>query len=585
MNWTRTPYLALFVILIAIGISSAYAITITLGGDPVIINGILDMMGNKITNVGTPTLATDAATKGYVDSGSPGSGTVTSVGTGTGLTGGPITSTGTISIDTAVVPQLGASSNFFSNDMTVDGNLLVAEGSFTVNQAANIGSNLNVDGDIDVSGTSPTDDDIIRFDSGGATLRWSEGQTRFVFNSPLDVVGSLAVTEGGSVTVGGNLVVGGTVIENPWNSRVPQSTSFTTVDTTGIVGFYTSITIGTDGLPVVSYYNSTGGDLKVAHCTNTSCSTFDTPITVDSSSDVGEYTSITIGTDGFPIISYYNSTGGDLKVAHCTNTSCSTFDTPITVDSFSDVGRYTSITIGTDGFPIISYYDVSSQDLRIAHCTNVSCTSSNAPSLAVDSTDDVGQYTSIAIGTDGLPVISYYDVTNTALKVVHCTNADCQSFDTPVTVDNSASVGQHTSITIGTDSLPVVSYYDELPNRDLKVAHCTNISCSTSTTTTVDSIGDVGDWTSITIGTDGLPVISYNDNANFFLKFVHCTNASCSSSDTPVIVNSGCCFGAFTSITIGTDGLPVISYLDSNISDLKVAKCTNPYCIDNWIRR
>jgi len=63
-----SKYLILSIIILAVGVPAAYAITITLGGDPVIVNGILDMMGNKITNVGTPTVSTDAATKGYVDS-------------------------------------------------------------------------------------------------------------------------------------------------------------------------------------------------------------------------------------------------------------------------------------------------------------------------------------------------------------------------------------------------------------------------------------------------------------------------------------------------------------------------------------
>jgi hypothetical protein len=67
-RFTSTPYLVLFVILGAIGITTAYAATITLGGDPVIINGILDMMNHRITNVGAPTALSDAATKGYVDS-------------------------------------------------------------------------------------------------------------------------------------------------------------------------------------------------------------------------------------------------------------------------------------------------------------------------------------------------------------------------------------------------------------------------------------------------------------------------------------------------------------------------------------
>jgi len=45
------------------------------------------------------------------------SGTVTNVATGTGLTGGPITTTGTISIDPTVVPELGAASNVFSGSI------------------------------------------------------------------------------------------------------------------------------------------------------------------------------------------------------------------------------------------------------------------------------------------------------------------------------------------------------------------------------------------------------------------------------------------------------------------------------------
>jgi len=51
-----------------------------------------------------------------------GTGTVTSVGSGTGLTGVPITGSGTLSINTTVVPLLGAA-NTFTGNQTVNGNL------------------------------------------------------------------------------------------------------------------------------------------------------------------------------------------------------------------------------------------------------------------------------------------------------------------------------------------------------------------------------------------------------------------------------------------------------------------------------
>ncbi len=51
-----------------------------------------------------------------------GDGSVTSVATGLGLTGGPITKTGTLTIDTTKIPQLAAANTFTANQ-TINGNL------------------------------------------------------------------------------------------------------------------------------------------------------------------------------------------------------------------------------------------------------------------------------------------------------------------------------------------------------------------------------------------------------------------------------------------------------------------------------
>src|SRR5690348_2988886 len=78
--------------------------------------------------------------------------------------------------------------------------------------------------------------------------------------------------------------------------------------------------------------------------------------TVDSTPDVGWYTSIAI-LNGLPVISYYErSPVGNLKVARCGTADCSSGNTLTTIDSAGDVGKYTSIAI-LNGLPVISYFD------------------------------------------------------------------------------------------------------------------------------------------------------------------------------------------------------------------------------------
>ena len=130
------------------------------------------------------------------------------------------------------------------------------------------------------------------------------------------------------------------------------------------------------------------------------------PVTIDSTGNVGAHTSITIGTNGNPIISYHDYTYGDLKIAACNNPTCTT-STITTIDSAGNVGRDTSITIGTNGNPIISYWDSTNISLKVAACNNPTCTTSTI--TTIDSAGEVGAYTSIAIGTNGNPIISYDD--------------------------------------------------------------------------------------------------------------------------------------------------------------------------------
>ena len=122
---------------------------------------------------------------------------------------------------------------------------------------------------------------------------------------------------------------------------------------------------------------------------------------VDSNGDVGYYPSITIGSDGFARMSYKDQTNRDLKFIRCTNMDCTTRNIA-TVDSIGDVGNNTSIVLGSDGFARISYDDTTNGDLKFVQCTNIDCTTKNI--TTVDSAGNVGGHTSIKLGLDDFEI-------------------------------------------------------------------------------------------------------------------------------------------------------------------------------------
>jgi hypothetical protein len=342
------------------------------------------------------------------------------------------------------------------------------------------------------------------------------------------------------------------------------------IDSAGQVGLFSSIAIGANGSPIISYREGTNDDLKVAACDNPTC-TASTNTTIDSAGRVGYYTSIAIGANGNPVISYWDTTNLDLKVAACDNPTCTT-STNTTIDSAGVVGSYSSIAIGINGNPVISYHDGTSLDLKVAACNNPTCTGTTendrSTKSTIDSAGQVGYYTSIAIGINGNPVISYHDGTSLDLKVAACNNPTCTT-STNTTIDSAGDVGYYTSIAIGINGNPIISYLD-LDNFDLEVAACNNPTCTASTNTTIDSAGDVGYYTSIAIGTHGNPIISYSDQTNGDLGIAACNNPTCTTSTNTTIDSAFEFDGFYTSIAIGANGNPIISYGDITNGDLKV---------------
>jgi hypothetical protein len=103
----------------------------------------------------------------------------------------------------------------------------------------------------------------------------------------------------------------------------------------------------------------------------------------------------------------------------------------------------------------------------------------------------------MVIGSDGIPAISYFDPDNLTLKFAHWNDAASTSAST-TTIDGgfyaAGIFGTDTSITIDSDGYPIISYYELiLPFLGrLKIADCSNLTCTAGTITVVDSHGRRG---------------------------------------------------------------------------------------------
>jgi hypothetical protein len=276
-----------------------------------------------------------------------------------------------------------------------------------------------------------------------------------------------------------------------------------TVDSTGYVGSYTSLAFDGAGYPAISYQDDSRIDLKFARWNGV---TWDLT-TVDSTGSTGRYTSLAFDGSGYPAISYQDVYNADLKFARWNGV---TWDLTI-VDSTGNVGYFTSLAFDGAGNPAISYYDGTNNDLKFAY---------NDPffgwqTTVVDSTSNTGWYTSLAFDGSGYPAISYLDVSNLDLKFARWMGTDIRGgyYWLTETVDSTDNVGWYTSLAFDGAGNPAISYTDVI-NGDLKYAHKAADHPGTWDLQAVATTDLVGLFTSLAFDFNGVPAISYYDDSN-----------------------------------------------------------------------
>lgn len=388
-----------------------------------------------------------------------------------------------------------------------------------------------------------------------------------------------------------------------------------TVDTTSgssLVGFYVSLAMDSSDNLHISYYEydwvSGEGWLKYATGSSGGASWALTRIDGGSGANVGSFSSLALDSSDAIHISYRDETNETLKYA----TDSLGGWVSMTVDNTANVGRMSSLALDSTNKAHISYLDDDNQEIKYA--TNalgswaeesVVTTGSYGyySTIAVDSSDnlhivyydDNSSSLECAVGSSGSWVTSpiYNAVDATLSGVASAFNAAGELFVTfsddgdlkyttteamwsvQVLDDGDGDdIGQYVSAKYnytGAGDQWQVSYYDAT-NQDLKYG----TFHGSWTVETVDSIGNVGQYSSIAYDSSGYSHIAYYDATNRNLKYA--TNASGlwvkTNVDTLGFV------GEYASIAMDSADKAHISYYDATNSNLKYATNKN----GTWIK-
>jgi len=324
----------------------------------------------------------------------------------------------------------------------------------------------------------------------------------------------------------------------------------TTLDSTNVVGMYSSLAIDSNDSLHVTYLDATYANLEYMTYDGSSWST---PATLDSTDSVGQYTSLAIDSNDNLHVTYYDYT--NLNLEYMTHDG-SSWSTPVSLDSTGDVGLHSSLAIDSNDNLHVTYLDSTNGNLEYMTYDG----SSWSTPVSLDSTDVVGSYSSLAIDSNDNLHVTYYDNTNGNLEYM---TYDGSSWSTPVSLDSTGYVGQMSSLAIDSNDNLHVTYLDS-PNANLE--YMSYNGSSWSTPVSLDSTDIIGFDSSLAIDSNDNLHVTYRDATNGNLEYMTYDGSSWS---TPVSLDSTGVVGHYCSLAIDSNDNLHVTYYDLTNGNLE----------------
>lgn len=356
------------------------------------------------------------------------------------------------------------------------------------------------------------------------------------------------------------------------------------------------IEIGESGNPVVAYLGR-GDPLsedegpanvpKLMICANADCS----EQTTRQISEASSWVNMTLLPDGRPVVMYSNwlENGDDenLYLAWCANPECSSWSTELLyTDSW--MNYTTSIEAREDGSVVVVFQN-GNYYVNVVACAEGAC--ENAELARVEALVDPNDNEwglrwwmnslDLALLPDGRPVIAASQG-NGELRYVECLDDRC--VDTARTVIARTLDSVTASVDVGSNGLPLIAYYDD---GEFRTVACGDTSCSDAPKSVVgaSTSGASGSVVpAIAYGDDGNPRIAYR--APRALMFAQCADRGCTETRIGVFADV-----RTYDLAMLPDGSPVMLYFAISdtepsdgeemygpLADLRLAICNQGSC-------
>ncbi len=309
----------------------------------------------------------------------------------------------------------------------------------------------------------------------------------------------------------------------------------------------TAIALNAQNQARIAYYEGTGRDLLYSEKSGGAWIT----TIVDTTGDTGRWVSLSVDSQGNPHISYNyfldpnGAPVGDLKYA----TRSGGVWTRQSIDTAGNVGEYTSIALDSQGNPHISYYDNTNGNLKYARRSG-----GNWTVETVETTGNVGAYSSLALDAQDNPRIAYQDLTTFRVRYAS-KSGGTWSLETPSGVGPVFPV--QISLDLDSQGNPHLAYYDQNVNKT-KYA---NKSLSTWNNGVATALGAElhGSFLSLRVDAQDIPHLGYYDS--FTAKVMYAVkNGDGGTYWVPVPVDEFGPQGPWTSLALDSSGFPHLSF-------------------------